>query len=404
MQGMLQRLSTRARFALVATVLVGFYGGGAFALTGAGQGGDSALAAPICSDDGSGTLTQTCFDTTTGTVTTVSDTTTTKTDVTTTTTITDTTTTKTTGTDTGASAISIGDASVKEGDSGTVDVVFPLTRVGGIGGKTGVQYTTGDGTAVAPGDYTGVSGFVTFFPGEDTKEIRVPVAGDTLVEGDEVLKVTLSGPVKPSRLARESATGTIIDDDKQGDLSCRASVLRALGLEPLVANKPDLPCRDDARELASVNQTIGPLGVFGSLHASVLRATTDATPDDPAARRHDGDGGSARATVAALDLTVLGVHVQANALRGDASLTCVKGTAQFAGSSTITGLKVNGVPVGTENPVTIPLGSLGGIYIGRVQTGTDRVITRALEVDLPVLGQNIAIGEAIADLHGGPCS
>ena len=75
-----------------------------------------------------------------------------------------------------------------------------------------VDYGTSDGTATAPSDYAPTRGTVTFAPGESTKTIAVAVAGDTAVEPDETLAVTLSNPVNAT-IADASATGRITNDE-----------------------------------------------------------------------------------------------------------------------------------------------------------------------------------------------
>lgn len=58
-----------------------------------------------------------------------------------------------------------------------------------------VNYATRNGTATAPADYTPMGGTLIFAPGETSKTISVPVAPDTLVEGDENFFIALSNPV-----------------------------------------------------------------------------------------------------------------------------------------------------------------------------------------------------------------
>ncbi|MEA3212589.1 MAG: large repetitive protein [Chthoniobacter sp.] len=95
--------------------------------------------------------------------------------------------------------LSIGDASVAEGNSGTVDLVFPVTRLGDLGPALTVTYSTSNGTAIAGEDYTGVMAGTLLIPaGATTAEIRIPVLGDTRDETDETFTVTLTGAVGSS--------------------------------------------------------------------------------------------------------------------------------------------------------------------------------------------------------------
>ncbi len=85
-----------------------------------------------------------------------------------------------------------------------------------------VRYTTADGTATAPSDYTAMSGTFTFSPGNTTGTVAVTVQDDSLDEPDEFLTLILSDPshaVFPGAHATLSATGTIVDDDDAPQLT-----------------------------------------------------------------------------------------------------------------------------------------------------------------------------------------
>jgi hypothetical protein len=109
-------------------------------------------------------------------------------------------------------ALSVGDASGVEGNAGTTTLSFPVTLSAAGSQPVSVSFTTADGTATAPSDYTAVSSTLTFKPGEKSKTIDVAVVGETVYEQDETLTVTLSSPVNAT-IADGSATGTIQNDD-----------------------------------------------------------------------------------------------------------------------------------------------------------------------------------------------
>jgi Calx-beta domain len=111
-------------------------------------------------------------------------------------------------------SLSIADASVVEGNSGTTMLSLPVTLSAASRQTVSVAYATADGTATAPSDYAAASGTLTFAPGQTTKAVTVAVVGDTLIEPDETLTVTLSNPVN-AKISRGSATGTIRNDDTQ---------------------------------------------------------------------------------------------------------------------------------------------------------------------------------------------
>ncbi|SOC00002.1 ExeM/NucH family extracellular endonuclease [Rhodobacter maris] len=110
------------------------------------------------------------------------------------------------------SMIAIADAQVAEGDSGTVEMVFTVSRSDGTG-SAAVDWTTTDGTALAGEDYVAASGTLSFAAGETEKQVRVTVQGDTLREGNETFSVTLSNPAAGSGISVATATGTILNDE-----------------------------------------------------------------------------------------------------------------------------------------------------------------------------------------------
>jgi hypothetical protein len=108
--------------------------------------------------------------------------------------------------------LTIGNASQVEGNSGTVDMVFDLTLTTVSGNTIVVNYSSQDLTATEPADYNAVGGFVTFLPGDLTKQITVQVNGDTLNEPNHDFQVLLLS-ANDAVLGNTMGTGTIIDDD-----------------------------------------------------------------------------------------------------------------------------------------------------------------------------------------------
>ena len=110
--------------------------------------------------------------------------------------------------------LSIADVTQAEGHSGTTNAGFVVTLSAQPGASTiTVNYTTGNGTAVAPGDYTAVTnGSLSFTGTTTTQTINIPIVGDTTVEPTEAFTVTLTGPVGAT-LLDGVATGTIANDD-----------------------------------------------------------------------------------------------------------------------------------------------------------------------------------------------
>ena len=78
-------------------------------------------------------------------------------------------------------------------------VTLTVTRTGGTGGPITVTYTTNNGTATAPSDYTASTGTVTFANGDAApKTIVIPIVNDAIPEPPETFTVTLSNPTAGS--------------------------------------------------------------------------------------------------------------------------------------------------------------------------------------------------------------
>src|SRR5512133_1458269 len=110
-----------------------------------------------------------------------------------------------------SATLSINDVTVTEGDSGSTDATFTVTLSEVSTDAVAVDYATADGSAVAPGDYTGASGTVTFLPGETTQTVTVGVNGDLLDENDETFDVDLTNAVNAT-IDDGLGVGTITDD------------------------------------------------------------------------------------------------------------------------------------------------------------------------------------------------
>jgi 2',3'-cyclic-nucleotide 2'-phosphodiesterase (5'-nucleotidase family) len=113
--------------------------------------------------------------------------------------------------------VSIAAASVTEGNSGTVTLSLPVTRTNTATAFT-VQYAVTGGTATSGTDYVALaSGTLTFTNGGSASQnIDITVNGDTDVEGNETVTVTLSNVVNSTGLTvltTASASGTINTDD-----------------------------------------------------------------------------------------------------------------------------------------------------------------------------------------------
>ena len=99
-----------------------------------------------------------------------------------------------------------------EGQRGTSNATFIVRLSAPSGQSTTVRYTTANGTAVAPGDYTARSGTLTFNAGVTTQLLTVAIVGDTVLEPDETFSLLLSNPVRAS-ISTPDAIATILNDE-----------------------------------------------------------------------------------------------------------------------------------------------------------------------------------------------
>ena len=109
--------------------------------------------------------------------------------------------------------ISINDVTLAEGNAGTTSFVFTVTRSNNAGAIS-VDYSTADGTAAAPLDYTAISATTINFAvgGALTQTVTVLVNGDTTVEPNKQFFVNLSNCVG-CNITDLQGVGTIINDD-----------------------------------------------------------------------------------------------------------------------------------------------------------------------------------------------
>ena len=118
-------------------------------------------------------------------------------------------------TDDDSASVSINDAPVVVEGS---DVVFTVTLTGNIQDALTVDFSTNDGTAVAPDDYTTQSGVVTFPAGSvsgATQTVTVTTIDNSVIEPTENFTVDLSNLISSgsASISDNQGIGTIIDLD-----------------------------------------------------------------------------------------------------------------------------------------------------------------------------------------------
>jgi hypothetical protein len=107
--------------------------------------------------------------------------------------------------------LGVADLSVAEGDVATTVASITVSLASPSGLPVTVDYVTAEGSADAS-DFVGVSGTLSFLPGELTKSVDVEISGDRTYETDEVFSFTLSNPAN-ALLTGAAATVTIVNDD-----------------------------------------------------------------------------------------------------------------------------------------------------------------------------------------------
>ncbi len=115
--------------------------------------------------------------------------------------------------------LTISDVTVIEGNSGaTINAIFTVSLSQALSQTVTVDYTTANGSAVAPGDYTAMSGTLSFAPGKTSKTIQVTVNGDVLDEANETFLVNLTNAVNAT-IADDQGQGAVTDNDPTPTLS-----------------------------------------------------------------------------------------------------------------------------------------------------------------------------------------
>jgi hypothetical protein len=106
-----------------------------------------------------------------------------------------------------APTLGVGNVSVVNGTSGTTPAVFTISLSAPVSDPVTVNYATANGTATAGTDFQGVSGTVTFAPGQTSQPVTVPVIGDPLYDAPETFSFQLLGMTGATLT---QATGTIV--------------------------------------------------------------------------------------------------------------------------------------------------------------------------------------------------
>ena len=98
------------------------------------------------------------------------------------------------------------------GPEGIGTLTFTVNLSYALAQQVTVNYTTANGSAVSPADYTVKSGTLTFAPGETEQTISISIFDDFLDEDNETFFVNLSNPTNAT-IADNQGLGTIGNND-----------------------------------------------------------------------------------------------------------------------------------------------------------------------------------------------
>ncbi|MEU4765767.1 hypothetical protein AB0H12_21165 [Actinosynnema sp. NPDC023794] len=248
-----------------------------------------------------------------------------------------------------------------------------------------------------------------------TSDTEAGLAGETftpVANGVEFARVGRYIEVRATLTASPSGDTPVLSDlriktsERTGVFSCQATALNLAGIVVARANPPDVPCVDDYENVANVNLSAGILTV----RANALTASTEQTPDDLLALPPaPGDGAVSNARVEYTRISSLLVNIEVGVIQATASVTCDANLdPQFAGSSQIASLRINGVQIAVGSaPLTIPL-VIGSLQLNSTTTTPTSVVQRAFALDTVLT--DVVLGEAKANVEalpgepgGSPC-
>jgi hypothetical protein len=116
-------------------------------------------------------------------------------------------------TDNDTPTITIVGVTITEANAGFTTAVFNVSLSAPSGNTVTVAYTTANGSAAAPSDYTAQSGVLTFSPGVTGRQIVVQIVGDVSIEPNETYSVNLSSPTNATIAGSGFGLGTITNND-----------------------------------------------------------------------------------------------------------------------------------------------------------------------------------------------
>ncbi|WP_290703118.1 Calx-beta domain-containing protein [Amphritea sp.] len=137
------------------------------------------------------------------------------------------------------------------------DVTFSVTRTGSLDGARTLNWAA---SGLSADDFVGgsvPSGTVSFADGVNSATITVSISGDSTVEADETLTVTLSGAPNNSIIGSNSATTTLVNDDA------------SLAITPLLADKNEGNTTLASGEIPQDNTSVFTVGADGDYQGEI---------------------------------------------------------------------------------------------------------------------------------------
>jgi hypothetical protein len=116
-----------------------------------------------------------------------------------------------------------------------------------------VEYKVTGGTAIRGEDFNLADGFLTFLPGERSKNISVQMIDDVLKEEDETIAITLSNPQNAVLGKNITFTYTILDDDT---VSVGFTSLTSSDFEAVSPSVLEVKLSKAAQETVTVNYSV----------------------------------------------------------------------------------------------------------------------------------------------------
>ena len=113
----------------------------------------------------------------------------------------------------GSAILNVTGTTLREGNSGTSTLTFTVTRSGETTTSVNVDYSTSNGTAIAPLDYVSTSGNLSFGANVTTATVNVDIKGDLRLEHRERFFLNLLNPSLGAAIENGQASGWIRDDD-----------------------------------------------------------------------------------------------------------------------------------------------------------------------------------------------